>query len=253
MAKHGSIKPAGASSSTSILLYGGSGSGKTHFIGTGGAGHLIIRPPIEHTDPIVGTGVDEWVVESWGEMDEVEEFARHNPSEYDFIWWDGISTAQDVLLDDVWADVLVRRPDRKGQNPDKGEYGTNMNREKKWIRDMIKMPGVNFGMTAIATELTDINGEDLKKRPWIQGKGMSPVICGYFNAVAYLEQPKPGTRVLRFGDTEEYFAKDQIFKFPNDRLVDPTMSKLLQAPGMRRSAKTATKPAPRKRRVIKKG
>jgi len=193
---------------------------------------LIIRPPTDHTDSIPRTSkAKEWVVERWEEMDEVEEFARHNPGAFDWFWLDSISLMQDHLLYDVMAFVEAAKPHRKGGPIDQGEYQANFVRITKWVQQMVGMPGFNFGMTAHPAELPDNLGVKLK-RPWIQGKNMSFKISGFMNILAYMEVVESKgeqRRVLRLDKTKVYDAKDQFGIGKEGRMVDPSMSKIMAA------------------------
>lgn len=228
-------------------MYGPPGVGKTTLLGGGGK-TLIVRPPTDHVDSIRGDSMaKEWIVERWGQMDEVEEFARHNPTAFDWIWLDSISLFQDHGLEDIMAAVEAAKPHRRGGPIDQGEYANNFNRIKKWVRHMVGIPGFHFGITAHPMDVFNPSTGEVKAGPWVQGKNMSFTICGYMNAIAYMEKVKQDDgyrRVLRFEETEEYIAKDQkIFNFPNSRLVDPTMAKLMKAASAAGTSNTASKPA----------
>jgi len=247
MPKHPAIRKLTPTGKANLMLFGPYGCGKTTLIGEH-ASTLIVRPPTDHTDAAVraGSKADEWVVEKWEDMDEVEEFARHNPTEYDWIWLDSISLFQDHGLEDIMAAVELAKPHRKNGPIDQGEYAANFNRIKKWCRHMVGIPGFNFGVTAHPAEIADNLG-NVKLRPWVQGKNMSFTICGMMNIVAYMEvvQPKGDgkpRRVLRLAETDDYEAKDQLHIGTNFRMVDPTMAKIMAAlPSQPRSSGRTTK------------
>jgi hypothetical protein len=242
MAKPAAITPIQAAPKIVMFLYGPPGNGKTRLIGSGGEGTLIVRPSTDHTDSIRTPGVEEWVVEDWAEMINVEEYMRHEGYKaYKWLWLDSISLFQDTGLDDIWAGVIADKPHRAKFSLDKGEYGVNMWRLQTWIRDMVGIKGFNLGITAHPEYLPNpITGEN-KLQPYVQGKNMSTKIQGYCNIVGYLEvvhQEGKELRVLRTRGTELYEAKDQFDAFDEGRLVNPTMSKIMSKIDSARAART---------------
>jgi hypothetical protein len=92
-----SIRPVGASAKINMLVHADIGWGKTSLIGTGGKQFktLIMRPPIDHVDPIIGSGCDEMVVKDWEEIFEGLDYMRHEGyKKYDWFWMDSISLLQ---------------------------------------------------------------------------------------------------------------------------------------------------------------
>jgi hypothetical protein len=236
----------GRSSKIAFMLYGPPGSGKTRIIGTGPR-TLIVRPPTDHTDSIHGGDAQEKVVDDWDQLNDVYEYLRHGGAkDWDWVWLDSISLFQDHGLDDIWDTVVAEKPHRARHGADKGEYGINMQRLSRWVRHMVGLQGFNFGVTAHPAELASPDG-DQRFMPYVQGKNMSPKICGYMNLVAYLEVRKGGKRVLRTTTTDEYYAKDQFDAFPNARLVDPDMPKIIAAIQAARGG-TNNNPARRRKR-----
>ena len=237
MTKPSQIKPVGASHKTCLLIYGDPGVQKTRLAGSGpaaGLKTLIVRPPLDHTDSILGSGTEEWVVQDWSAMDDVQDYIRHDGNEeYDWVWLDSISLFQDQGLDDIWGDVLAEKPARKRYGADRGEYGINMWRLGGWVRHMVGQPGFNFGIVAHPFETETLDGE-LKLAPYIQGRNMSPKICGYMNIVAFMEQRRHKEKdelysVLHTEGTDRYYAKDQVMRLADGIMVNPTMDKITEA------------------------
>lgn len=256
---------------TSMLVFGVPGAGKTRLIGSGGR-PLILRPPVDHTDSIeLPSDAMEMVIEDWAGMLEAFQFIQQGGHEdFDWVWLDSISLFQDMGLDDIMADAIARKParaiERGGQKipefgPDQGEYKTNFDRIAKWVRDMAGLADaglINFGLTAHPFEWYDPVAEEDLWAPWVQGRGMSPKICGYMNVVAYLREVRKkdggSVRVL-MTDAEGFVGKDQYDAFPelnngSHGIVDPTMPKIMKAIKDARGdgAASTKKSAPKRRR-----
>lgn len=210
------------------------GVGKTVLAGTSPKA-LIIRPPQDNTisAAVVGTTAEELTVNSWREMDDLLEYMQHEGHrEYEWGWLDSISLFQDVGLDDVYEDMIVRKgpvkgKERKAFGPDKGEYGVNMHRLMKWIRHMTALP-MHFGVTA-HTELLTLKNGDEKLMPWVQGKQMSEKLVGYMHLVGYMTVAKKGgeeVRVLRTRKTSDIYAKDQFNAF-GGKIINPTIPEMM--------------------------
>jgi hypothetical protein len=241
------------------MLISAGAEGKTTFIGTGGQQFkiLIVRPPVDHVDPIIGSGCQEMVVRSWEEIFEALEYVQHAGHEWDWVWLDSISLLQDVGLDDVYEGVLDRRgpkgslarKEREAFGPDRGEYRVNFWRLAQWVRHTVGAGTVNLGITAHAFywEPNDNDVTPARMWPWVQGKMMPAKIAGMMNIVGYGEirsrEHRGKTRevrVLHTSATENYYAKCQI-KLPdgspifNGEIVSPTLPAMMEALGRGRT------------------
>lgn len=249
------IQPAGASAKVSMLIHADIGWGKTSLIGTGGKEFktLIMRPAIDHVDPIIGSGVNEMIVHNWEEIFEGLEYVQHLPEgELDWFWLDSISLLQDVGLDDVYEGVLDRkgpvgslaRKAREEFGPDRGEYRVNMWRLGQWVRHTVGAGTVNLGITAHSFwwEPNDNGVTPSCLWPWVQGKMMPQKISGMMNIVGYgaLETRehrgrKRQVRVLHTNATENYYAKCQIklpdggSVFGSGDVINPSFPELMKA------------------------
>ena len=228
--------------------------GKTSLIGTGGKDYktLIVRPPVDHVDPIVGSGCQEVVVSNWEEIFETLEYVQHEGQQWDWVWIDSISLLQDIGLDDVLEDVLDRkgpkgslaRKEREQFGPDRGEYRVNFWRLSQYIRHIVGAGTVNLGITAHSFwwEPNDNGVTPSCIWPWVQGKMMPAKICGMMNIVGYgaIETRERGgrkrtVRVLHTNATESYYAKCQL-KLPDGSsvfgsgdIIDPNIPDMMKA------------------------
>lgn len=248
------IEDVGASAKIFPLIFGDPGIGKTTLLGTGGKLYktLIVRPPTDHTDPIIGSGCKETIVRDWTEIWEVLDYLRHEGHEWDWVWLDSISLMQDFGLDDVYENILDRkgpkgslaRAAREQFGPDQGEYRVNMWRLEQWIRHTVGAADFNFGVTAHPFWY-EPKDEDIEPylMPWVQGKNMPNKICGMMNLVGYyqlrereVKGEKKLSRVLHTNKSTTWYGKCQ-FKMPDGSgafgdsgtIVNPTIPKMMEA------------------------
>jgi hypothetical protein len=249
------IRPLSSSTKTSMGLFGPPGAGKTRLIANGaGSRSLIMRPPTDHPNAVdTDPKPLEAVVHNWSETTEVVDWVVHDGGkELDWFWWDSLSLFQDHGVDDVFEFAVAqsRNPHRALYGPDKGEYGINMDRIKKHMRDLVACSHVNVGFTAhpIILPNPSFDPEDENSpaeliQPWIQGKQMIPTVCGYMNVVLYLFEGSAGERILTSRSSGRYFVKDQLNAMPKGRLVNPTWADVDKLYGaQRRPARRTIKP-----------
>lgn len=268
-----------------MMLVGQPGIGKTPFIASNPKKTLIVHPPTDNMDSIpAGANVEEWVVEDWVQMYEVQTYCNNDAKDdgFHWVWLDSLSVWQDYGVRDVLHDAIERKPARRIEKggvkipefgADKGEYGINMERIKNWVRDMhafSKEGKFNFGLTAHPFEWFDPIEELDVLAPWIQGKGMVQAICGYMNMICFLkglrdEDDNLVGKVL-LSQTPGFYGKDQYDCLPlkestGERgLKNPTMGQfedLLATargtqgtsgrPAKKRPGKKAPKKSPRKK------
>lgn len=222
------IQPIGTGDWVRWMLYSYPGWGKSSVVGTSAeyGRTLIIHSSMDLMPArILKTpNLDHVVADTHEKMDEVLNYCQmEDPFPYDWVWWDCVSIAQDVLLDDIWASTIILYPHRNDKTIkgglDKGEYGRNMDMMGRWVRHMVGANRFHFGMTAHPFETqhpTDDEGGTLLA-PWIQGKGMVPKFCGWCNMVSFLEvkeNDKDQTwRRLHFKENSRFYAKDQYDAF----------------------------------------
>jgi hypothetical protein len=67
--------------------------------------------------------------------------------------------------------------------------------------------------------------------PYIQGKGMTPKICGYCNIVAFNELVEEGDETfarMHFRENARFYAKDLFDSSEEGYMDNPTMPKLME-------------------------
>jgi hypothetical protein len=228
-----------------MMLYAYPGWRKTSFVATtpdAGFKTLLIKSPLDQLPKrALTTDMDIATVNTWEDMmggDGVLETLRDSDHDYEFVWVDCISIIQDVLLDDVWEAVVAEKPHRKSLTPsgglDRGEYGRNMERIQQFVRHMVGINRFHVGITAHPIEdahPTNDEGGTLLV-PYIQGKGMTPKICGYMNIVAFNELIEEDDRLwarLHTRENARFYAKDLYDSFDEGYLDEPTMPKLMES------------------------
>lgn len=249
------IEPVGASSKVNMLLHSDIGWGKTSFIGSGGKEFkiVIMRPPTDHVDAIIGSGCQQMVVRNWEDIwDGLDQIQHLGPDELDIFSMDSVSLLQDIGLDDVYEGILDKkgrpgseaRKIREQFGPDKGEYRVNMWRLGQWIRKAVSAEQFHLIITAHSF-FYEPDGKDPYIAPWIQGRAMPEKICGMMNIVGYGHMDEiaarrgGGTRqarVIEWNKTDDYYAKNQ-FKvpstgesvFPSGRSIDPTLPEVFES------------------------
>jgi len=244
-----------------VLIHADIGVGKTTLIGSGGKEYkiLLIRPPVDHTDPIIGSGVKEMIIKSHEELAEALDYLQHEGNKWDWVFVDSISLLQDIGLDDVYEGMLdtkgppgsLARKIRAQFGPDRGEYRVNMWRLEQFIRHAVGAQLFNFGVMAHSFWY-EPQDESVPPAlwPWIQGKAMPQKICGMMNVVGYMavkekevKGEKQTSRILYTNKTESWYAKNQ-FKMRNARggfsvdgpgvfgekgeIINPTLPKIVK-------------------------
>jgi AAA domain len=251
------VKKLGASDYIRMMLYAYPGWRKTSFVATtpdAGFKTLLIRTPLDQIPKrALDSGMDEVVINNWEDMmggDGVLDWLRYDKHGYEFVWWDNVSVDQDVLLDDVWAGTVAEKPHRaykigqtgeiEGLNLsptsglDRGEYGRNMERIQQFVRHIVGINSFHIGFTAHPIEdqhPTNDEGGSLLV-PYIQGKGMTPKICGYCNIIAFnelREDEDPTYTRMHFRENSRFYAKDLYDAFPDGYMDNPTVPKLMEA------------------------
>jgi hypothetical protein len=109
-----------------------------------------------------------------------------------------------------------------------------MERIGQFVRHLVGIKSFHVGMTAHPFEdahPTNDEGGTLLV-PYLQGKGMTPKVCGYCNIVAFNELVEEDEKVwtrMHFRENPRFYAKDLYDAFPQGYMDNPTMPKLMEA------------------------
>jgi hypothetical protein len=165
-----------------------------------------------------------WPIRDYNDMDDAYEYLRHERHPFKWLVFDSISGFQELGLDHIMEDLVVEKPHRKVDRPDKGEYGENMSRIKRWVRHTSALP-LNFIINAHIFREDD---EDGLYMPWVQGKGMPGAICGYMDVIGHVwiaEKDGVTKQVVDFRAREKFYARDRFGALPS-MMPDPTIPKI---------------------------
>lgn len=250
--------------SAQMLIHGPPGIGKTLLIAQQPR-TLILHPPTDHLDSIQKpSNIEEIILNDHDDADQAYQFLQQGGSDaYDWVWLDSLSLFQEHGLDEIWKNLIAKYPHRKEWGLDKGEYGRNMERISRWVRQMVglSMSGAfHFGITCHSIEMEDPETEKTLWMPEVQGKKMPTRTMGAMNLVGYYRWARQGkgktakkVRVLDFHETDSFKAKDQLNVFgEKGRLVSPTMPEIHRAitskkGGTKRTAKTTRRKRARRK------
>lgn len=243
--------------SVQMLIHGPPGIGKTVLIAQQPK-TLILHPPTDHLDSIKEPdNVDEIILNDHDDFEMAYQFLQQGGSDaYDWVWLDSLSLFQDHGLDEIWKNLIAAKPDRAKWGLDKGEYGRNMERIARKVREMVglsKSGAFHFGITCHSVEMEDPETEKDLLMPYVQGKMMSTRVMAAMNMVGYYRWAKVAkrrVRVLDFHETDSFKAKDQLEVFgEKGRLISPTMPDIHRAISKK---KKPSKPATRRKRARRK-
>lgn len=213
-----------------ILIYGEPGTFKTLL--TDSAPNALMLEA-DHGDTSawrMGSTNEKWTIDDWEDAtDALSWLYMGGYKHYEWLSLDTITMFQDSGLFNIMDDLVAdpSKGHRKVWAPDKGEYGQNMNRLNRYVRDLVRLP-IPVICTAHMMWESDQEGE-YRFMPAVQGKNMSPKICAYFDLIGHMSikvvdgAERPVFSTLK---EEKFYTKDRFMVI--GRMVDPTVPKILE-------------------------
>lgn len=274
----------GATEYKNMMVYGGSGVGKTVLAGTTPGRLLFLagEPGYISAARLGAKGTARVIPDTATAVAAARWLEDGNASKFDWIVADGLGTMQNKFLLSYAAEAFDANPAKRAHRnlPDKPDYFNAQNFIKQWVAQLIDLP-CNVLFTAHAMFPEDKETGEQLVYPAIQGKGyeVSNYVCGLLHAVGYMspriKRDAEGNaeqvrrilwRTVRDPDTETtFFAKDQFnalgtytditddFRMPEIlKTIDeaPTYPEdVLGTTAMATTAKQPTKPARATRRA----
>lgn len=235
-------KPADSVQHLNMLVYGGTGVGKTHLVGTMAKdpafGKILMLCPDPGTltlafDEDANRQIEIAKVSSVSDFDAWYEYLKvENPktNEFQTLVIDGFTDVGELALREALDDAHDKDSNRDPNLPEIADWnktGIQTRRIVRWFRDLPMM----FVGTALAKEVTDVNGA-IYITPSLPGK-LAAELGAYVDIIGYLyadvEGPKEDRKVvrkLRTERTDKIQAKDRTRRLPSV-ISNPTMPELL--------------------------
>jgi phage nucleotide-binding protein len=222
-----------------MIVYGEPGVGKTPFACSAPNALVLDGDGGLESALVAGSTAKVWTVNDWNDMLEAYNWlAGGGHRQFDWLILDSITLFQERGLDNVMDDLVAKKSHRSIYLPDQGDYGQNMSRLGRTLRDLKKLP-MNQVWTAhvFKEDYEKADGSIVERHmPLIQGKGMTNKICGYAGIVAHLETTERRDKatkeikeypVLTTSKKDGWYGKDRYSAI--GRMVNPTVPKVIAA------------------------
>jgi phage nucleotide-binding protein len=210
------VHPPDALSFLNLLIYGHPGAGKTYLAGT--AEDHEMTSPVLVLDVDGGTvtlrkrsGIDVIQVRSPQHMKEIHDSLREdNAGYYKTVVIDSITELQKLDMREVMREMLLKRPDRDPDVPDKREWGISGEHIRRIIRAYRDLE-MNTIFTALMVDYKDDKTGQVTFSPSLPGK-LRNEIPGFIDIVGYLFVTTNGEEVnrnLQLQQSQKVIAKDR--------------------------------------------
>lgn len=212
-------------SGVSAIVYGESGIGKTHFIGSLPGKTLIIaaeKGGIKTLDKFpadVKARLD--VVYLPQQTADIEETSRLLNAFFDRLIIEE-NDFDNIVLDsatELANGILMAKtdPNKNGGSPTQKNYADTISAMKRYLRilrDIAELKSKNIIITALEAEVVLAQNSDgsasTKTHPALCGKKLPPEAEGLFDIVAHLQKKADGTRYFLLEGSDVFVGKDRF-------------------------------------------
>ena len=211
-------------SGVSAIVYGESGIGKTHFIGTLPGSTLIIAAEkggiktLEKFPEDVKERLD--VVYLPQPSTDIDDTNRRLNAFFDSL------IIEDLAFDNIVLDsatelangILMAKtdPNKNGGSPTQKNYSDTISAMKRYLRilrDIAEIRKKNVVIIALEAEVIlsqNADSQNTKTHPALCGKKLPPEAEGLFDIVAHLQKKSDGTRYFQLEGSDVFVGKDRF-------------------------------------------
>ena len=224
----GTMKPADAVGTLNLLVYGHTGTGKTHFIGTAAKdpyfGKILLLCPDPGAltlafDEDANKNIEIAPIKSLADIDAWYEYLKvENPKSQEFqtLAIDGFTDVAELALQEALADIHEKDSNRDPDQPGIDHWNRVAINVRRCIRNFRDLP-LTFIATALAKDTYDKEGA-MYTTPSITGK-LAAELGAYVDIIGYLyaetdKETKLPVRKLRTTRTDKIQAKDRTRRLP---------------------------------------
>lgn len=231
-------KVAERTSYLNILIYGDSGTGKTHLAGSA---DLVpdLRPCLMidfegGTESLVRhfPEIEQVRVTSWREMQAVYDELLRGKHAYQTVILDSLTEIQKFNMYSIMEELVADKPDREIDVPSMREWGRNLEQMRRFVRGFRDLP-MNTIFTALKKEDRNEKTGMVSTLPSLSGK-LAGEVAAFLDIVAYYymktvteDDQKVDKRILLTRKTETITAKDRTSQLPQI-MVEPTMKEIYE-------------------------
>lgn len=216
------LKEALKNSGVSAIIYGESGIGKTHFVGTLPGTTLIIAAEANGIKTLERCKNDDNidVINLPAPGATIAETAKRYDKFFESLLTDNLAF-DNIVLDsatELANQLMITKTDlsKNGGAPAQHTYlevQWAMRRYLRILRDLAVLRNKHVIVTALESELMlsqNADAANSKTHPALTGKKLSPEAEGLFDIVGHMEKTANGVRYIRLEGNETFVAKDRF-------------------------------------------